>query len=226
IKLFHALEKLMVPLQETLAVAIGQPKDAFYAMTQRGNCVLRSIYYPPNPPKNTIWAAEHTDINLFTILPRATAKGLQVKTPDGQWKNVQTPKDAVIINAGDMLAHLSNGEVRAGPHRVKALGEGYERVSMVFFVHPTNETDLTPNHIALNRTGGTAKKASGRAWEVFAERIVENGLASEQMKRDLGRSGYLEKQLRMGNASIEAMKVIADSGNASPEVLAALESRG
>ena len=46
------------------------------------------------------------------------------------------------------------------------------------------------------------------------------------MKRDLGRSGYLEKQLRMGNASIEAMKVIADSGNASPEVLAALESRG
>ena len=225
LSLYEAVGQLMIPLREVLAEAIGQPKNAFDWMTSEGNNVLRSIYYPANPPKGTIWAAAHTDIDLFTILPRATAKGLQMKNKAGEWITVVKPDDAVVINAGDMLEHLSNGEVRAGPHRVMALGEGYERISMVFFVNPALGADLTPNEIALSRTGGEAKRAAGTAWEVFAERIVENGLASDAMKKRLGESGYLERQLKIGRASFEAMQIVADSGYASSEVLEALANQ-
>ena len=70
-----------------------------------------------------------------------------------------------------------------------------------------------------------AKRAAGTAWEVFAERIIENGLASDAMKKRLGKSGYLERQLKIGRASLEVMQIVAECGYASDEVLAALANQ-
>ena len=67
--LLKALEESMFPLEEAIAEAIGAPLDLFTKMTQDGDVLLRAIHYPKNPPEDRLWAAEHTDIDLFTILP-------------------------------------------------------------------------------------------------------------------------------------------------------------
>ncbi|MES2122594.1 MAG: 2-oxoglutarate and iron-dependent oxygenase domain-containing protein [Chlamydiota bacterium] len=146
--LFDALQEYMVPLEHALAEAIGAPVELFDEMTREGDVLLRALHYPANPPKNAIWAAEHTDIDLFTILPHATAEGLQVKNKQGEWIDIKVPEGAFIINAGDMLENITNGEFRSGLHRVVAKEDGYERYSIVLFVHPKAVDRLDPMHRA------------------------------------------------------------------------------
>ena len=48
--------------------------------------LLRFIHYPPltgDEDPEAVRAAAHEDINLITILPAATADGLQVQTMEG-----------------------------------------------------------------------------------------------------------------------------------------------
>ena len=223
-RLFDALEKHIVPLQEAMALAIDQPKDFFVEKTKEGNTLLRAIHYPANPPKDRIWAAAHTDINLFTILPRATADGLQVQNKQGDWITVKVPENAFIVNGADELQHITNGEFRSGPHRVVAMGENYERFSMVLFVHPRNGDDLSPLPECIARTGGVPRFAKAKAIEILAERLADLGLASNGLLKFLGKSGFLERQIEIGNASKDAMQAVCDAGYASPEVEQALNS--
>ena len=90
-------------------------------------------------------AAEDADINLITALPRATAKGLEVKLDDGSWVDALPPEGHVIINTGIMLEHITNGVIPSGIHRVVADPEQPgDRYSVVQFCHPTPWTILSP----------------------------------------------------------------------------------
>ena len=72
------------------------------------------------------WAGAHADINLTTVLPRATTAGLQVRTKaatddtDAVWVDAAPPEGHVIINTGIMLERISNGIIPSGWHRVVA----------------------------------------------------------------------------------------------------------
>jgi len=91
-----------------------------------------------------VWAEEHGDINLITALPRATARGLQVKV-GGEWVDATPPGDHVIINTGIMLEHMTNGLVPVGWHRVVADPDQVgDRLSVVQFCHPTPWSILSP----------------------------------------------------------------------------------
>jgi isopenicillin N synthase-like dioxygenase len=100
------------------------------------------------PGQDHVWAGEHGDINLVTALPRATARGLQVKVEEGtstQWVDAIPPDDGVIVNTGIMLEHLTNGVVPQGIHRVVAdPDQPGDRYSVVQFCHPTPWTILDP----------------------------------------------------------------------------------
>ncbi len=54
--------------------------------------LLRILHYPPlidiEQQAGAVRAAAHEDINLITLLPAATAPGLQVKDSQGQWHDV------------------------------------------------------------------------------------------------------------------------------------------
>ncbi len=130
-----------------IAVGIGCHETFFDQMITDGTTLTRAIHYPAMdlaPGDNHVWAAEHGDINLITALPRATSKGLQVKTDDG-WVDAIPPEGGVIINTGIMLEHVTNGEIPAGIHRVVADPEQPgERYSVVQFCHPTPWTILSP----------------------------------------------------------------------------------
>ncbi len=221
--LFEALGTYMVPLQEAMAEAIGERKDLFSEMTAEGDVLLRVSHYPPNPPENLLWAAEHTDIDLFTILPRATADGLQLLNREGEWIPVKVPENAFIVNCGDMMENITNGEFHSGLHRVKAEEQNVERYSMVIFIHPRRDDRLDPLPGCVARTGGVRNYANATRIELLEERLVDLGLASEAMMKELAESGLMERLIEVGRASPKAMKKLAEAGLASPAVVAELQ---
>ncbi len=130
-----------------IALGIGCHETFFDQMITNGTTLTRAIHYPSMdvaPGDSHVWAAEHGDINLITALPRATSRGLQVKTDSG-WVDAVPPDDGVIINTGIMLEHLTNGLIPQGIHRVVAdPDQPGDRYSVVQFCHPTPWTILSP----------------------------------------------------------------------------------
>ncbi len=220
IALFNALDQGIMPLQEAFAALVRKPPDYFAKMTKEGNCLLRLTRYPANPPKGHIWAAEHTDIDLFTItiLPQTTTKGLQIKNIEGNWVDVKVPSGALVINIGDMMENMSNGLFPSPVHRVVDGGRHEERFSMLFFVHARDHDDLSPLPYCIKKSGGTQKYANGTEFDMLCERLADLGLASTKMLKELGRSGFLEKQITVGRESIDAMRAVDKAGYAGPFV--------
>ena len=89
---------------------------------------------------------------MITALPRATSRGLQIKSND-HWIEATPPENHLIINTGIMLEHLSNGLIPTGIHRVIAdEGQTDGRMSIVQFCHPTPWTILSPLPSCIDET--------------------------------------------------------------------------
>lgn len=167
-----------------------------------GRSILRAIHYPPldaSVPAFSERAAAHEDINLITLLlsartmgpkTEATGQGLQLKVPTNgkraevaaanqlEWVNAIVPKDALIINVGEMLERWTNGAWRATTHRVINPLPGHperlvSRLSMPFFVHPRPEFSLTPHTRSIARAGGVQHYESVTADQALNERLRE-----------------------------------------------------
>lgn len=117
--------------------------------------LLRILHYPPigNDTDGAVRAAAHEDINLITLLPAATYPGLQVKDNEGNWifADLEVPKDAIIVNAGDMLQEASGGYFKSTTHRVvnpTGLGATISRYSMPMFIHPHSDVRLSEKYTA------------------------------------------------------------------------------
>ncbi len=145
---YWSLLELQRRFLRIIAVGVGCHETFFDDMTNYGTTLSRAIHYPAMdlaPGAEHVWAAEHADINLITALPRATAKGLEVKMDDGSWVDARPPEGHVIINTGIMLEHITNGVIPSGIHRVVAdPDQPGDRYSVVQFLHPTPWTTLTP----------------------------------------------------------------------------------
>ena len=146
-----AMHERLIDLQRrflgVIAVGLGCDQHFFDDLLIDGATLDRAIHYPPMATANGaahVWAAEHGDINLITALPRATTRGLQVKTVEG-WVDAVAPEGHVIINTGIMLERLSNGRLPTGIHRVVAAPEEEgDRYSVVQFCHPSPWMVLSP----------------------------------------------------------------------------------
>jgi isopenicillin N synthase-like dioxygenase len=221
--LYTSLEEHFRPLEEAISTLLGKPADYLSSMTKESVTLLRAIHYFQSPPSEAYWASPHTDINLITILPRATAEGLQVKNKNGEWIDVVVPDGAFIVNSGDMLENLTNGMYRSGPHRVLAKHDGYERFSMVLFIHPRPTVRLDPLPECIEKTGGVRKYADATAFELLSERLVDLGLASRPLMEGLVNSGLMERLIEVGRASPKAMQKLKEEGLASDAMLLELE---
>lgn len=116
--------------------------------------LFRVIHYPPltgDEPVGAVRAAAHEDINLLTLLPAATAKGLQVKDANGNWLDVPVNPGWIIVNAGDMLQECSGHYYISTTHRVlNPTGEEAKqsRLSMPLFLHPRSDVVLSSRYTA------------------------------------------------------------------------------
>lgn len=147
VALFAALERCAGRVLEALAAYFELAPDTFSSMMKDGNHVLRALHYPPLPADthpDALRAAPHADINLVTLLTGSTAAGLEILTRQGDWIPVAAAPDDIIVDAGDMLARVTNDVVPATTHRVvNPHRSGDARHSLPFFAHPYPSCDLS-----------------------------------------------------------------------------------
>jgi len=104
------------------------------------NNVLRISYYPFDPEPETL-AWDHTDINFVTVIPEASAIGLQVMREPMGWIACNPKPGQAVILFGDMMADWSNGIIPATKHRV--VNPLSERISFNFFTNPVSDLRLS-----------------------------------------------------------------------------------
>lgn len=144
---YQYFEKSGSALLRAIALYLNLPEKYFDEYIKDGNSILRCIHYPPiiQEPKSAIRSEQHEDINLITLLVGASADGLQILTKWGDWVNVTSLPEQIVVNVGDMLQRLTNNKLKSTTHRVVNPARELwhtSRFSMPFFLHPRGEMSL------------------------------------------------------------------------------------
>lgn len=174
--LYQALDDCGQVILQAITQFLQEPLASIYL--PGGDSILRVIHYPPIPeqaPSQSLRAAAHEDINLITLLPTATASGLEI-LQDGEWRSVEALPGSLIVDSGDMLQWRTNGQFKSTTHRVvNPENQRDRRFSMPFFVHPHPEMDLTPLTGCV--ASGQAHFPPITAGAYLQQRLAEIGLA-------------------------------------------------
>jgi isopenicillin N synthase-like dioxygenase len=176
-KIYQALDETGKVMLEALTLPLELPKDFFSKMMGEGNSILRLLHYPPIPATadpRSVRAAPHEDINLITILVSATASGLQLKDRDGSWLPIESAPNSLVVDAGDMLARITNDVIPSTTHQVVNPADARtSRYSMPYFIHPNPDALLT----CLPSCRGRGEKyAPITAQDFLFQRLREIGL--------------------------------------------------
>lgn len=134
--LFSALETTAQGILAEIAAALEMPHCADL-LSDTSRMIMRITHYPPGTPSPGAAAASHTDIDLVTLLPPATGRGLYVEDRAVGWREAEAAPGEVLILAGDMLETATAGRVRAVRHRVDP--GPLARLSVSFFANPADD---------------------------------------------------------------------------------------
>jgi isopenicillin N synthase-like dioxygenase len=140
LELFETFDRTGLEILKAIARYLDIDEDYFVDTVRDGNSVLRLLHYPPieGEPGSHVRAGAHEDINTITLLLGAEEAGLELLTRDGQWIPVEPKPGELVVNIGDMLQRLTNGQLRSTSHRVvnpPPERRGFSRYSMPFFLH-------------------------------------------------------------------------------------------
>jgi isopenicillin N synthase-like dioxygenase len=107
-----------------------------------GDSLFRINHYPDDAGE--IRFQPHRDFDLITFLFGATQAGLEIEARDGSWVPIAPSPEAIVVNAGDLLAIESGGRIPSTRHRVvaPATRDG-GRIAMVYFVAPRPDVRLS-----------------------------------------------------------------------------------
>ncbi len=125
------------------SLALGLEEDYFAPYLKAPANQLRLIHYFHNSEQqeDRPGIGAHTDYEFFTIL-LPTSPGLQVLNGAGEWIDAPIVPGAFVVNIGDMMEILSNGEYVATSHRVKKVRE--ERYAFPMFCNLDYDTKVEP----------------------------------------------------------------------------------
>lgn len=74
----------------------------------------------------------HTDMSCLTIVYQDEVGGLQVRSNEGKWMDINPCEENLAVNIGDLMQAWSNGKLRSSEHRV-VLKQCVNRFSLAFF---------------------------------------------------------------------------------------------
>jgi len=140
---YWAMRGLADVLMTIFAEALNVQPHYFLEKLDRQISILRvnnymSLDSPPEPGEER--SGIHTDTGAFTILRIDEIGGLQVKSSQGGWLDVNYVPDAFVINIGDTLMRWTNDHWKSTLHRVltrpDAQGRTPRRMSIPFFCQP------------------------------------------------------------------------------------------
>ncbi|XP_027361591.1 1-aminocyclopropane-1-carboxylate oxidase homolog 4-like [Abrus precatorius] len=124
-------------LYELLSEGLGLGAERLTEMGLVEGRVMVGHYYPFCPqPDLTVGLNSHADPGALTVLLQDHIGGLQVQTKQG-WIHVKPHPQALVINIGDLLQIISNEEYKSAHHRVLANYSNEPRVSVAFFLNPS-----------------------------------------------------------------------------------------
>ncbi len=150
-----------------IAAGLGLPATWFEdELTTEPTTLFRIFHYPPGGGDEEWGVGEHTDYGLLTLLAQDHQGGLQVKSLDGSWFDVEPTPGVLVCNLGDMLERLTGGRYRSTPHRVRN-SSGRARLSFPYFFDPS--WDATVPTLPLDRPPSTSNErwdgADVTAWD-------------------------------------------------------------
>jgi len=180
--LYAAFEKAGARVLEAIALHLGLPQDWFAKTVEDGNSVMRLLHYPPltgADAEGAIRAAAHGDINTITLLLGAEEAGLELLTASGEWKAIEVPEGALVVNIGDMLDRLTNGRLRSTTHRVvNPRGEAAyrSRYSMPFFLHFRPDFTIETLESCIDPESSEAPPAPISSHDFLMQRLREINL--------------------------------------------------
>lgn len=142
---YRALGALADRLMGLFARGLELPQDFFADKIDHPISALRLINYPDQsapPEPGQLRAGAHTDYGSLTILLQEAAPGgLQVRGPDGAWRDVPAVPDTFVVNIGDLMARWTNDRWVSTLHRVvnpPADAKGSTRRQSIAFFHQPN----------------------------------------------------------------------------------------
>ncbi|KEF56791.1 uncharacterized protein A1O9_06981 [Exophiala aquamarina CBS 119918] len=99
----------------------------------------------------------HTDFGSLTLLFSQHVAGLQIRTPEGEWKYVKPVEGGITCNAADTLSFLTNGFIKSTIHRVVTPPKdqlNINRLGLLYFSRPGANTPIrTVPSPVLDRLG-------------------------------------------------------------------------
>ncbi|KAJ7473985.1 hypothetical protein FB451DRAFT_1133427 [Mycena latifolia] len=162
----HNHFNIVYPILRLLALGLELPEDTLVAQHQfeaaGESCVRFMKYFPRSEEEEQrtkqVWLKGHTDIGSVTVLWSQPIGGLQILSPDGAWRWVKHMDNALVINAGDVLAFLCGGFYPATRHRViqpPADQVGLPRLGVFYFSYANDDVKLVPHEESpvLKRVG-------------------------------------------------------------------------
>ncbi|PON89436.1 Oxoglutarate/iron-dependent dioxygenase [Trema orientale] len=133
----HSFSKRLEELYEITTRMVFENYDVealFDSFRNSSLHMLRLFKYRARQMNDTnVGLIDHTDSTFITILHQIEVQGLQIKTKDGKWIDVQPSASSFIVIAGDALKAWSNDRVRACEHHVIINLENKERYSIGLF---------------------------------------------------------------------------------------------
>ncbi|XP_019055362.1 PREDICTED: flavonol synthase/flavanone 3-hydroxylase-like [Nelumbo nucifera] len=137
--------KLTDKLLELLSQGLGLKRETLKSMLGGEDIEFRIKInlYPPCPqPELTLGLEPRTDVGALTILVSNEVPGLQV-WKDGHWVAIEYIPDALIVNVGDQIEILSNGEYKSILHR-SVVNKERTRMSWSVFSAPPLDATIGP----------------------------------------------------------------------------------
>ncbi|KAL3499846.1 hypothetical protein ACH5RR_038939 [Cinchona calisaya] len=151
------LHKVCMSLFKLMAANLGIDSDKLCIKYEDGTQGIRMNYYPPClQADNVIGLAPHSDATGLTLLVQVTeVQGLQIKK-NCKWVPIKPIPGAIIINIGDVMEIMSNGEYSSIEHRA-VVNFKNERLSIAAFHSPNISTKIGPLPDLVKENGANYK---------------------------------------------------------------------
>lgn len=147
--------ELALVLMASIARGLGLEEEALLAPARGRNATLRLLRYAPAPPDfalrgddgdepegigdgRRLTAGSHVDTGLLSLLWQDETGGLQMRGPDGGWREVPPAPDGLSVHCGDLVKAPTGGRLEGTLHR--AASHGGDRCSVGFFLEPDFES--------------------------------------------------------------------------------------
>lgn len=148
---YRHMQRIGTALLSLTAEGFDLPRDFFEPMFDREVSMLRALHFPPQPVAPLPYqyrAGTHTDYGAFTIVSAESSMGgLQIFDREGEWLDVTTTPQDLVLLVGDLLAEWTADHWSATVHRTanppRSVAFESSRLAFAYYQHPNSDVEIT-----------------------------------------------------------------------------------